>query len=45
MHAFLRTRLSRPLADLLTACWYFALIVGVLYAAFEPQADFQYIRL
>lgn len=45
MNAFLRDRFSAPVADVLTAFWYAALIVLVLYFAFEPQAEFRYERL
>jgi hypothetical protein len=45
MYGFLKRYLPGPLADVLMALWYVALILAVLYCAFEPQAEFQYLRL
>jgi hypothetical protein len=33
------------MADVLMAVWYVLLILAVLYCAFEPQAEFQYLML
>jgi len=45
MHAWLAARMPAWAADLLTAAWYAALVLLVLYYAFEPQAEFRYERL
>ena len=45
MYGFLKRRLPTPLADVLMAVWYVLLILAVLYCAFEPQAEFQYLML
>lgn len=44
MYGFLRTRLSKPAADTLCALWYFTLVLVIMYSAFEPQAEFNYLR-
>jgi hypothetical protein len=45
MHAWLAARLPAWAADLFTALWFAALVLLVLYFAFEPQAEFRYERL
>lgn len=35
----------RPVADALMAIWYVLLILLVLYCAFEPNAEFNYLML
>jgi hypothetical protein len=45
MYGFLKHYLPGLLADVLMAVWYVLLILAVLYCAFEPQAEFQYLML
>jgi hypothetical protein len=45
MYGFLRAALPRALADWLMAVWYAILILLVLYCAFEPNAEFNYLML
>lgn len=45
MYEFLFRRLGRVPADFLAALWYALLISAVVYCAFEPQAEFSYLRL
>ena len=45
MYGFLKRHLPSLMADALTAVWYVLLILAVLYCAFEPQAEFQYLML
>ena len=44
MYAFLTRYFPPRAADWLMAFWYFALIVLVLYFAFEPQGEFRYLN-
>jgi hypothetical protein len=45
MYGFLRRYLPGAVADVLMALWYVLLVLAVLYCAFEPQAEFQYLML
>lgn len=45
MYYYLLPRLGKPLALTVTAIWYAALLAGVLYSAFEPQAELKYLAL
>ncbi|HEX2278014.1 MAG TPA: hypothetical protein VHN13_12910 [Candidatus Tectomicrobia bacterium] len=45
MYGFLKRHLPNPVADVLMAVWYVLLILAVLYCAFEPRAEFQYLML
>jgi hypothetical protein len=45
MYGFLKRHLPRLMADVLMAVWYVLLILAVLYCAFEPRAEFQYLML
>jgi hypothetical protein len=45
VYGFLKHYLPGLLADVLMAVWYVLLILAVLYCAFEPQAEFQYLML
>ena len=45
MYRFLHRHLNPLAADVVTALWYAALIVMVMYCALEPQATLQYLRL
>jgi hypothetical protein len=45
MYGLLKRHLPGLAADVLMALWYVALILTVLYCAFEPQAEFRYLVL
>jgi hypothetical protein len=45
MYGLLKCYLPAPVANVLMALWYVLLILAVLYCAFEPQAQFQYLML
>lgn len=45
MYAFLVKKMNRKPAILLTAFIYAAMLLLVLYSAFEPQAELKYIAL
>ena len=45
MYRWLKTRVGRRAADLLTALWYSLVILGIFYCAFEPQAELKYLTL
>ena len=45
MYEFLTSHLPIPIADAVMALWYALLIVLIFYAAFEPQAEFNYLFL
>jgi hypothetical protein len=45
VYAFLERFLPRVVADWLVASWYAILVVLVLYCAFEPHAEFNYLTL
>ena len=45
MYGFFKRYLPGPAADVLMALWYVLLILAVLYCAFEPQAEFRYVKL
>ena len=45
MYGFLKRHLPRLTADVLMAVWYVLLILAVLYCAFEPRVEFQYLML
>jgi hypothetical protein len=45
MYGLLKRYLPAPVANVLMALWYVLLILAVLYCAFEPQAQFQYLML
>ena len=45
MYGFLKRYLPDLMADILMALWYVLLILGVLYCASEPQAEFRYLML
>ena len=45
MHGLLRRYLPATVADVLMGLWYAALFFLVLYFAFEPQAQFNYLTL
>lgn len=45
MYPLLRRYLPRVAADILIALWYAVLVYLTLYCAFEPQAEFNYLRL
>jgi hypothetical protein len=45
MYGFLYRRCPRLVADILIAAWYFLLLLAVFYCAFEPPAEFRYLRL
>lgn len=45
MYPFLRRYLPPMIADILMALWYAVLLYLTLYCAFEPQAEFNYLRL
>jgi hypothetical protein len=45
MYGLLKRYLPVPMANVLMALWYVLLILAVLYCAFEPQAQFQYLML
>lgn len=45
MYGFLTRHLPSSIAEVLMAVWYVLLILLVLYCAFEPQAEFQYLTL
>jgi hypothetical protein len=45
VYGLLKRHLPSPMADVLMAVWYVLLILAVLYCAFEPQAEFQYLML
>jgi hypothetical protein len=45
MYGVLKRYFPGTVADVLTALWYVLLVLTVLYCAFEPQAEFRYLRL
>jgi hypothetical protein len=45
MYGLLKRYLPGPAVDVLMALWYVLLILAVLYCAFEPQEQFQYLML
>jgi hypothetical protein len=45
MYGFFKRYFHGPMADVLMAVWYVLLILAVLYCAFEPQTEFQYLML
>lgn len=45
MYELLRPRIGRLGALLVSALWYTALLLGILYGAFEPQAELKYLML
>lgn len=45
MYAFLKPRLGETAAQVLNGLWYAILVVLVIYSAFEPRAEFQYMML
>jgi hypothetical protein len=45
MYCFLKRHFPGFMADVLMAVWYVLMILAVLYCAFEPQAEFQYLML
>jgi hypothetical protein len=45
MYEFLLRHCPRICANILIAIWYFLLLLGVFYCAFEPLSEFRYLRL
>lgn len=45
MYALLERRAGRPAATVLTALWYVALVLAILYFALLDQAPFRYGQL
>ncbi len=45
MYGLLKRNFGQRVALLLAGLWYGALLAGVLYCAFEPQAELRYLAL
>ena len=45
MYAALKQRYGKRVAIVASGLWYLALLAGVLYCAFEPQAELKYLAL
>lgn len=45
MYGLLKRHVGHRVALILAGLWYVALLAGVLYCAFEPQAELKYLAL